>query len=405
MDATQIIKDHNAIATFIASQGTLGRPTESIKHSQFKQLCAKIDGMHGITAEDATLISSAFEEGPWNDNQKCELATHVATKLSSAPAGGAGRKTQTCDHFENFLNLKRMMVLKSDASITIKIEEIAACAAEIGLRCGNEHALGRMTAVISVIGVGSMLDIATLHDIKVRISERIKALDKKQPYPHSHITTYPILPADLSPEMWNYAYGEGDEAPIDPPGLAVVAAINTEASRKFLRGSAKELQSRGWPLDRGATPGAQSAPIDTRGNWCTGSNNPMQMLMAACMHAMVGGSRDPNINLQLCGKGGAGLSPNLAMFRSRADSALAIADDGAGAASAETLPGTEASGAASSGAAPAAAVMAIPDEPSPAVATQKRPPDYNPILDLVTEMAKANAGKSSVKVKFHWGWI
>jgi len=395
MDANQIMNEHTAVKTFIVGQDALGRPTAVIKDSQHKALCTKIEGMRNLAPEDATRLSDAFEEGPWTDTQKCELATRLATKLSSVPGGAGARKTQSCLAFENFYNAKRMMVMKSDASITIKIETAAEQANAIGIVTPNEQTLGRITAGISVIGIGTRMETASLHEIKCAVSDRIKALDKKHPYPHGHITDYPITPQGLSKEMWDHAYGTGDDAPIQPPGMAVVTAINVEASRKFLRGSSGELKR---PAPQ--SPLKTSTDIEFAKKGPAGLEACIPMLLSACMHAFTNSgasSQDtiPNLRTFLNGDidGTGRLTSNLAMFRSRSDQGR-LMDAGTAAAAVEAVPTESATPSAEAAATVAGsdpAAAAAPVEPTGDSA--KRPIESNPLLDLVQEMAKANAAK------------
>lgn len=376
-----IIREHTAIVTYIASQAALGRPTAAVQQNQFAVLSSKINNTKAITAEDATAMTNAFEQGPWSGQQKSTLATDVATKLSSAPTGSAGRKTQTCLGFERFLTMKRMVVLKSDSSISLKVEELAEASAAIGLRCPSEQTLARMTATVSVLGVGHRLDTAALHSIKCSISDRIKALDKRSPYHLAHTTTYPLSPKDLDEAMYNHAYA--DDGPIGELGLAITAAIATEASRKFLRVSALGLQTS--PFHGNASSGHLPA---TRGFTMPGQMNDPLSFMAACMHAFAtagggAGSSDGGRITMLPHADQAAHRQQLTMFRSRSDQAPLQVFDGAAVEPTAAAP-------------PAASESPLAAAPNATAAPPAGPMTdtvHNPILSLVTEMAKASSAK------------
>ena len=137
MATEQLVKDVGHINGFLASQK--GNPTfESMLANQAKVMLARLASAQ-LTAEQATELSKAFQEGPWSQTQMEQFGEALALQLHSGGVPKSRRPNQTMTCFGSYLTDGDIAVLQDASTHNLeKLQRLAERCFVIGLHLPTE---------------------------------------------------------------------------------------------------------------------------------------------------------------------------------------------------------------------------------------------------------------------------
>ena len=234
MTAQLVIKYVRDLDAYVQAQRDAGTDTLDTMRRQAITVATQIANINTLSVPEATELSQVIHNSSFSQDDKHALIKKVDGHAASAcGAKTDSRGQQNCDGFLFMLTAQDWEYIKS-ASRTGKINAVATRANAWGIGCPSEKLCGMMAIQIAVHGFSNdSPSVADLHDLKIDIHHKIKALDIASRAPFAHRNRYPRDPKELPLEVINFAFK--GEAIVNPPDGLVDAYNRISAGPKFLR--------------------------------------------------------------------------------------------------------------------------------------------------------------------------
>eukprot|EP00435_Cladocopium_sp_Y103_P045838 s2257_g13.t1 len=186
-----LLRDLGATQEYLVTQRSV-TDTTAAQTQQLQTWIGRLSSM-SIQAADASRIVALIGEGPWNQEQRTELANAVNTAVinsSVVPPAGSRRPLQACANFKAYLSQNDLNVLgQQDTPMVSKIDTLCTRMVRIGLHCPQETCMKLVMAVGQACGLqvpeGSdnklavvkelkrVLDVNAVGNIPLRLSNRL----------------------------------------------------------------------------------------------------------------------------------------------------------------------------------------------------------------------------------------
>ena len=210
---------------------------QSILDVQARALVQRIVKMGGMAADAA-----AWCKGPWSESHKTEFGNALSTAVA---AGGTKKKGdrragQEVRSFERFLSEKDLEVLRSDSSLSMKLDILATRCLKVQLVLPTESSYRAIVGAGQAVGNLATSE-AELHsvvvDFKKTLKRKTKNFDKNIPL----LSDFPLDPTGLPSHVRDAAYS-AEDAPHS--GCLQQQAIHDASNSLILRGSDRRIRDR-----------------------------------------------------------------------------------------------------------------------------------------------------------------
>jgi hypothetical protein len=246
MDASSLQSDLQHVQDYLAAQAVvLGPSAAQVMHSQHHSFMSRISRLASLTAESASSLTVIVQAGPWNPEQKVQLCSALAMKLtaptgSRTPGSSSRRANQEMRTFYHYLTAEDKALIE-DTTTTTSAKISAACQRSlmIGLDIPSETSMKHIVAVVCGLGIKSFeSDHEGLFGLLTELKGWMKTCRTKGLTPPSceFISHYPASPKELPPSIFNHAYKEAQPCSCSD---AVIADITAIEARVPLRRSSK----------------------------------------------------------------------------------------------------------------------------------------------------------------------
>jgi hypothetical protein len=246
MAAAAVCTDLEHVQQFLMAQAAvLGPSVVQVTHSQHTSFMNRLGRLVSLSAESASQLTATVQSGPWTEDQKIQLCSAIAGKLTTDSNGrGQGtnvrRSNQEVRTFYNYLSLDDKSIIEDPAATTsTKIGVVCQRSLTIGLDIPSESSMKHIIAVVCGLGVKNFeSDHEGLYGLVSEYKRWLKSFRTKGLTPPNceFISHYPASPKDLPPAIYNHAYKS-----VEPWTCSdsVIAEINAIECRVPLRRSSK----------------------------------------------------------------------------------------------------------------------------------------------------------------------
>ena len=223
--AAAIIADITSRHSFVSTNLSLH---VDVSQAQADALISVISQYQGLQVDGAIQCIQAVDSGPWSTAQKTAIVTAINDAASRTSATGQPmvRPAQNCITLERyFLQDLHDYFGEDDVDLQMACRKIAIHMYKLGMVCPSNKVLKRATAIVQLGGLkAGTLSASSQATVGRKIQSMIKAMDKSQRFPLSHIREYPDDPMTLPQGHLDYAYGGKQPVAFVVDGLDEVAA-------------------------------------------------------------------------------------------------------------------------------------------------------------------------------------
>jgi hypothetical protein len=262
MDACGIQTDLEHIQRFLLAQtAVLGPSVVQVTQSQHSSFMTRIGRLVSLPAEQAGQLTATVQAGPWTEDQKVQLCSAIAMKLtthSNAKATGTSvrRSNQEIRTFYNYLSIDDKSVLEDPAATTsTKIGLACQRSLTIGLDIPSESSMKHIVAVVCGLGIKNFeSDHEGLYGLVAEYKRFMKSFRTKAIAPPNceFVSHYPATPKDLPPAIYTHAYKSAEPWTCCDAVIAEINAIELRVplrrSSKLVKPSPAVTQSQSMPI-------------------------------------------------------------------------------------------------------------------------------------------------------------
>lgn len=204
------------VKDLIEAQVQAGMNRDEVMEALFTSWTSRLAACGKMTPKAKTILTSAIQRGPWNGDQRRDLASVVlnGTKGNKAKSAADNRRPmQKAHRFENLISMEVMAKLKNTTkfSRTSRMSIMAAAARQIGIECADEPTLFRMVAIIAHCE-NAEFSQQQVWDYMDAIQTFIKSVPRNTAIPYQGL--YPINASLLPQEVQKIAWPNG-EIPVE----------------------------------------------------------------------------------------------------------------------------------------------------------------------------------------------
>ena len=246
MDAAAVRTDLEHVQTFlIAQSAVLGPSAAQVINGQHCSFMNRLGRLVSLPADLASQLTSTVQSGPWNEDQKVQLCSAIASKLTTHSNGRATgtnirRSNQEIRTFYHYLSVEDKSVIDDPAATTsTKVGVACQRSLTIGLDIPSESSMKHIVAVVCGLGVKNFeADHEGLYGLVAEYKRWMKSFRSKGLTPPNceFVSHYPASPKDLPSSIYTHAYKSAVPWTCCD---AMIAEINVIESRVPLRKSSK----------------------------------------------------------------------------------------------------------------------------------------------------------------------
>lgn len=261
MDASSIAADLQHVQKFLMDQAAvLGHSGKQVTQGQHFSFMSRISRLSHLNAESASLLTGTVQAGPWDADQKSQLCSAIAMKLtthadSRTPGSTSRRANQEIRTFYNYLTSDDKAVIEDAASTaSSKLSAVCQRALMLGLDIPSETSMRHVVAVVCGLGyTNADTDPEALFGFVAEFKRWMKIWKPKALAPPSaeFMAQYPESPKQLPPSIYSHAYKHGEPWVCSD---AMISAITVIESRVPLRRSSKLVRPNPLPTPSQAIP-------------------------------------------------------------------------------------------------------------------------------------------------------
>jgi hypothetical protein len=291
----QLVADVRQTHWFLtAHANVVGDADPTVQAAQHMSFMARLASLPQLDAADATSLTTAFGEGPWNPEQMQSLVARIGEVLTTVQmrttvlVAGGRRPSQRLLQFFEYMTQTEFVSMKDKKlhMLTLLSLVVDRCW-RVGLQMPDEITTRHIVAVVMLIGMpGDIDDPVVCFNVVTEFKKLIKNRTRMHHLPpDTWITVYPNTPNGLPAAVYDHAYSTEPPISIELPNLAnYEAGVALRKSSKLLRHN-PSVFSHAAPAQMHAAPAAV---------------NPQAMMMQFMqqMVGMIGGHQQgPNIKL------------------------------------------------------------------------------------------------------------
>jgi len=230
-DLVKEIKDMSGF--FAARVAIVGATDDDVAKGMISSFAKKVASLMGFDAAMALQLTTALSDSSMTAPLKRVVQTAIDQRLSGHAAESGSRlldaykPQRLTSSITSYLTAADWLALKSDkVTAQTQMGVIASRFARLGLRYAHEQTVKWSVAVLAVLMTESSGQYPQYSFLYNQVQE-FKALMEsiRRPAVLPHLLEYPASPADLSKDMFDHAYDEGDgPVQVELDRLAVCAA-------------------------------------------------------------------------------------------------------------------------------------------------------------------------------------
>ena len=212
-----MLEDLRTVDKFLVSRLDAGACIRDLAKAQLESMKAKVKQLKNTTIDQLLELTQTVEgmDKVWSKQQQLELTTCLSNLVVSRPAPkNSGKHAsdvfQSC-MFQNYLDDWRVDKMQEqttsrDGCISI----VSECAKMNGILRPDEHAFGRMTACVAMVGLNDPhMDVQKLHTLNEDIKTEHRRSCENFTYPFSYLKNYPVSPTELDTQRLEFAFPHG----------------------------------------------------------------------------------------------------------------------------------------------------------------------------------------------------
>jgi hypothetical protein len=211
--AQQAASELADVSALVQSQVDVGMCRDEVVDALCCSWAPRLAGLSHSSQSDKACLTSALTAGPWNDDQRKELARAVLVGSHDSTTKRK-RPNQKCTHFENFVPEDVWVKLRDTKQYShlTRSSLVAGVAHSIGIECPDQPTLYRMVSVVAYCEKNYDMHQDDVHKLMDKIQGFIKNQSRVADFPY--IEHYPCSAQGLPNSIQARAYGSGD-LPVD----------------------------------------------------------------------------------------------------------------------------------------------------------------------------------------------
>ena len=203
--AEDLARELKDVAELIAAQVSAGMCRDDVMQTVFNSWASRLGSCAKFTPKAKTLLTEAVHNGPWNADQRKDLARVILGGAGSDKKASNRRPNQQAHKFENLIRMETMAKLRSPGSYsrTSRMSILAAEARLLGIECPDQPTLYRMVSILAW-GEGSEFSQTNVHDCMDSIQTFIKAVPRNKDieYIQFYAATSELIPDAIKKVAW-----------------------------------------------------------------------------------------------------------------------------------------------------------------------------------------------------------
>ena len=203
--AEDLARELKDVTDLIAAQVSAGMCRDDVMQTVFNSWASRLGSCAKFTPKAKTLLTEAVHNGPWNADQRKDLARVILGGAGSDKKASNRRPNQQAHKFENLIRMETMAKLRSPGSYsrTSRMSILAAEARLLGIECPDQPTLYRMVSILAW-GEGSEFSQTNVHDCMDSIQTFIKAVPRNKDieYIQFYAATSELIPDAIKKVAW-----------------------------------------------------------------------------------------------------------------------------------------------------------------------------------------------------------
>jgi hypothetical protein len=208
-NAEQAASELADVSILVQSQVDAGMCRDEVVEALCCSWAPRLAGLSQSCQSDKARLTSALTAGPWNEDQRKELARAVLVGSHDLTLKRK-RANQKCTYFENFVPEEVWVKLKDTKQYShlTRASLVAGVAHSIGIECPDQPTLYRMVSVVAYCEKNYDMNQDEVHKLMDKIQGFIKNQLRVADFPY--IEHYPCSAQGLPKSIQDRAYGSGD---------------------------------------------------------------------------------------------------------------------------------------------------------------------------------------------------
>ena len=261
----ELATDLADVSELLSAQVDAGLDRDEVLHSLYNSWAHRLSSATRIAPKGKTLVTQAIQSGPWNPNQKKDLASILLSSPDTGSTAAGRRAMQKLGFPENFIKLDTMVKLRdSKFSRASRMSLLAAEVRAIGIENADEKSLFQLVKLLAYCERNFDFSQELVWQCMTDLQNFIKSVPRVKGLPY--LEHYPAS-ADLLPSaIKDNAYPDGVlPVTVDMAEMATVLGsakmrgrlhcITSDKAPKWLRNIPEEHRSAVMAaIKKGAPP-------------------------------------------------------------------------------------------------------------------------------------------------------
>jgi hypothetical protein len=228
------------VGGLITAQVAAGMNREEVMQSVFNSWASRLGACAKMTPKSKTMLTTAIQQGPWECQQRKDLASIVlggSGTQSASKKANSRRPNQSALKFENLMRAETMVKLRNAGNFS-RISRMSIIAAEAryqGIECPSQPTLLRMVSILAYGENNFDMTQEEVHGCMDTIQTFIKSVPRNSQL--EYIQHYPVSAALLPDSLKKALFPDGALPPeVHVPELDTILKLHKMRGRHYPKG-------------------------------------------------------------------------------------------------------------------------------------------------------------------------